>query len=64
MNEARITESPSWDDPRGQEMKTPEEVAAMVRLKACGWGINNLVKPRTPNQKARRFIRWRNQSRD
>ncbi len=44
MNEARITESPSWDDPRGQEMKTPDEVAAMVRLKACGWGIKRIAR--------------------
>ena len=39
MTEARITESPAWNEPRGQEMKTPDEIAAMVRLKACGWGI-------------------------
>jgi len=44
MNEARITESPSWDDPRGQEMKTPDEVTAMVRLKACGWGIKRIAR--------------------
>lgn len=44
MNEARITESPSWDDPRGQEMKTPDDVVAMVRLKACGWGIKRIAR--------------------
>ena len=37
MNEDRITESPSWNDPRGQVMKTPDDVAEMLRLKACGW---------------------------
>ena len=31
-------ESPSWSDPRGQVMKTPDDVAEMLRLKACGWG--------------------------
>jgi hypothetical protein len=32
MTEERITESPSWSDPRGQEMKTPDDVAEMLRL--------------------------------
>jgi hypothetical protein len=36
MNEERITQSPSWRDPRGQLMKTPDELAEMLRLKACG----------------------------
>lgn len=43
MEIERITGSPSWKDPRGQEMKTPEDVAAMVRLKACGWGIKRIA---------------------
>jgi hypothetical protein len=38
MNEERITESPSWNDPRGHMMKTPDDVAEMLRLKACGDG--------------------------
>jgi len=36
MNEERITESPSWKNPRGQVMKTPDDVAEMLRLRACG----------------------------
>lgn len=44
MTEERIAESPSWSDPRGQEMKTPDDVAAMVRLKACGWGIKRIAR--------------------
>ena len=44
MTEERITESPSWSDPRGQVMKTPDDVAAMVRLKACGWGIKRIAR--------------------
>jgi hypothetical protein len=44
MNEERIAGSPSWSDPRGQVMKTPDDVAAMVRLKACGWGIKRIAR--------------------
>lgn len=44
MSEERITRSPSWSDPRGQVMKTPDEVAEMVRLKACGWGIKRIAR--------------------
>lgn len=44
MNEERIAESRSWNDPRGQVMKTPDDVAAMVRLKACGWGIKRIAR--------------------
>lgn len=44
MHEERIGESPSWIDPRGQVMKTPDGVAAMVRLKACGWGIKRIAR--------------------
>jgi hypothetical protein len=29
MNEERITESPLWKNPRGQPMKTPDDVAEM-----------------------------------
>ena len=42
MNEERITESPSWDHSRGQMMKTPDDVAEMLRLKACGWGLKRI----------------------
>jgi DNA-binding NarL/FixJ family response regulator len=44
MNEDRITESPSWSDPRGQVMKTPDDVAEMLRLKACGWGLKRIAR--------------------
>jgi hypothetical protein len=44
MNEERIAGSPSWNDPRGQVMKTPDDVAAMMRLKACGWGIKRIAR--------------------
>jgi transposase len=43
MNEERITASPSWGDPRGQVMKTPDEVSEMLRLKACGWGLKRIA---------------------
>ena len=32
MHEERMTESLSWSDPRGQVMKTPDDVAEMLRL--------------------------------
>jgi transposase len=44
MNEERITESSSWIDPRGQVMKTPDDVAEMLRLKACGWGVKRIAR--------------------
>src|SRR5215472_13241948 len=44
MSEERITESPSWRDPRGQMMKTPDDVAEMLRLKACGWGLKRIAR--------------------
>mgnify|MGYP001282600392 CR=1 FL=1 len=43
MEEERITGCPSWsDDPRGQVMKMPDDVAQMLRLKACGWGLKRI----------------------
>ena len=44
MHEERITESPSWSDPRGQVMKTPDDVAEMLRLRACGWGLKRIAR--------------------
>jgi|SRR5678815_2218211 hypothetical protein len=44
MTEERITESRPWSDPRGQEMKTPDDVAEMLRLKACGWGLKRIAR--------------------
>jgi hypothetical protein len=44
MNEGRITGSPSWNDPRGQVMKTPDDVSEMLRLKACGWGLKRIAR--------------------
>lgn len=43
MFEERIIESHSWSDPRVQAMKTPDDVEAMLRLKACGWGIKRIA---------------------
>ena len=36
MKQERIIEGSSWMDPREQVMKTPDDVAEMLRLKACG----------------------------
>lgn len=44
MKSERIIGSPSWNDPRGEVMKTPDDVTAMVRLKACGWGIKRIAR--------------------
>src|SRR3954452_2276537 len=44
MSEERITESLSWSDPRGRVMKTPDDVAEMLRLKACGWGLKRIAR--------------------
>ena len=35
--------SPRWGDPRRDEMKTPDDVSAMVRLKALGWGAKRIA---------------------
>ena len=38
MDEGQIARSALQDEVlRGQEMKTPDDVAAMLLLKACGW---------------------------
>jgi transposase len=44
MEDERITGSPSWNDPRGQVMKTPEDIEEMLRLKACGWGLKRIAR--------------------
>jgi transposase len=44
MSEQRIMETAPWSDPRGQEMKTPDDVAEMLRLKACGWGVKRIAR--------------------
>lgn len=45
MSKVSFTTSPAEDDdPRGQVMKTPEDVEAMLRLKACGWGVKRIAR--------------------
>lgn len=44
MDADRIGRNPSWIDPRGWEMKTPDDVAAMLRLKECGWGVKRIAR--------------------
>ena len=39
----RDTHSPRIDGLRGEEMRTPEEVAAMLRLSALGWGSRRIA---------------------
>src|SRR5215203_2743511 len=35
---------PQAEVPRGDEMRTPDEVAAMLRLKVLGWGIKRIAR--------------------
>ena len=45
MEEDRITESALQDEVlRGQVMKTPDDVAAMLRLKLLGWGAKRIAR--------------------
>jgi hypothetical protein len=44
MKWERITEGSPWNDPRGQVMKTPDDVAEMMRLRACGWGVKRIAR--------------------
>ena len=45
MDEGQNARSALQDEVlRGQEMKTPDDVAAMLRLKACGWGIKRIAR--------------------
>jgi|GEM_PF-6014780 len=58
MDGERIIGSPLWSDPRGQEIKTPDDVAEMLRLKACDWGIKR-VQPCARSSPGRRTHRNR-----
>ncbi len=40
MEEQEVQSSPRSGLPRRDEMKTPDDVSAMVRLKALGWGAS------------------------
>jgi transposase len=45
MTETRIVGHPAQSDElRGQMMKTPDDVAVMLRLKACGWGVKRIAR--------------------
>lgn len=49
MNKERITEGSPWIHPRGLVMKTPDEVAEMLRLRACGWGLKRIARQHRGN---------------
>ncbi len=42
--EESVQPVPRGEFPRRETMETPEEVAAMLRLKALGWGIRRIAK--------------------
>jgi transposase len=45
MEAERITGNRSWiGNPRGHLMKAPDDVAEMLRLRACGWGIKRIAR--------------------
>ena len=45
MTNERITGHPAQgDDVRGQAMKTPDDVAMMLGLRACGWGAKRIAR--------------------
>ncbi|TWA99025.1 hypothetical protein FBZ96_105705 [Bradyrhizobium stylosanthis] len=44
MKEEGIAESSSWIDPRGQVMKTLDDVAEMLRLSASGRGLKRIAR--------------------
>jgi hypothetical protein len=44
MKQERISGGSPWSDPRGQVMKTPDDVAEMLRLRACGWGLKRIAR--------------------
>ena len=43
MEEQEVQSSPRSSLPRRDEMKTPDDVSAMVRLKALGWGAKRIA---------------------
>jgi len=44
MNKERITEGSSWSDPRGQVMKTPDDVAGDVTPEGVRVGSNLAIR--------------------
>jgi hypothetical protein len=43
--------------PRREAMQTPEEVAAMLRLKALGWGVRRIAGELDTRTSSRRIFR-------
>ena len=43
MEEQEVQSSPRSGLPRRDEMKTPDDVSAMVRLKGLGWGAKRIA---------------------
>jgi hypothetical protein len=41
--EELVQRAPRGELPRREVMQTPEEVAAMLRLKALGWGVHRIA---------------------
>jgi hypothetical protein len=43
MDQLKDQSSLRVTDPRGEEMKTPDDVSSMARLKALGWGVKRIA---------------------
>jgi transposase len=43
MDQLKDQSSLRVSDPRGEEMKTPDDVSSMARLKALGWGVKRIA---------------------
>src|SRR3954468_22131800 len=44
MRSKECQSSPRAEVPRGEVMRTPDDVAAMLQLKALGWGIKRIAR--------------------
>lgn len=58
MEEQELQSSPRSGLPRREEMKTPDDVSAMARLKGLGWGANRIADElRCSKNTAKRWLR-------
>ena len=58
MDEARVIQGSALDEVRRVRMRTPDEVAAMLALKARGWGVKRIAREfGTCPKTVRRYVR-------
>ncbi|WP_271612161.1 helix-turn-helix domain-containing protein [Bradyrhizobium sp. CCBAU 21362] len=44
MKQERITEGLPWSDSTGAGDEDSDDVAEMLRLRACGWGVKRIAR--------------------